>query len=108
MSRQTAVGVYQDNPVCRALCRLRGGDWLDDQVAASVSAVPAFRVTDDDMSGLRNYGTPQELRERMRAHDAAVREQARADAARVASWVTTWVGGTLFAVVLFIVFWMMS
>lgn len=108
MSRQTAVGVYQDNPVCRALCRLRGSDWLDDQVAASVSAVPAFRVTDDDMSGLRNYGTPQELRERMRAHDAAVREQARADAARVASWVTTWVGGTLFAVVLFIVFWMMS
>ena len=108
MSRQTAVGVYQDNPVCRALCRLRGGDWLDDQVAASVSAVPAFRVTDDDMSGLRNYGTPQELRERMRAHDAAVREQARADAARVAGPVTTWAGGTLFAVVLFIVFWMMS
>lgn len=108
MSRQTAVGVYQDNPVCRALCRLRGGDWLDDQVAASVSAVPAFRVTDDDMSGLRNYRTPQELRERMRAHDAAVREQARADAARVASRVTTWAGGTLFAVVLFIVFWMMS
>ena len=108
MSRQTAVGAYQDNPVCRALCRLRGSDWLDDQVAASVSAVPAFRVTDDDMSGLRNYGTPQELRERMRAHDAAVREQARADAARVASWVTTWAGGTLFAVVLFIVFWMMS
>lgn len=108
MSRQTAVGVYQDNPVCRALCRLRGSDWLDDQVAASVSAVPAFRVTDDDMSGLRNYGTPQELRERMRAHDAAVREQARADAARVASRVTTWAGGTLFAVVLFIVFWMMS
>lgn len=108
MSRQTAVGVYQDNPVCRALCRLRGGDWLDDQVAASVSAVPAFRVTDDDMSGLRNYGTPQELRERMRAHNAAVREQARADAARVASRVTTWAGGTLFAVVLFIVFWMMS
>lgn len=108
MSRQTAVGAYQDNPVCRALCRLRGSDWLDDQVAASVSAVPAFRVTDDDMSGLRNYGTPQELRERMRAHDAAVREQARADAARVASRVTTWAGGTLFAVVLFIVFWMMS
>ena len=108
MSRQTAVGVYQDNPVCRALCRLRGSDWLDDQVAASVSAVPAFRVTDDDMSGLRNYGTPQELRERMRAHDAAVREQARADAARVAGRVTTWAGGTLFAVVLFIVFWMMS
>lgn len=108
MSRQTAVGVYQDNPVCRALCRLRGGDWLDDQVAASVSAVPAFRVTDDDMSGLRNYGTPQELRERMRAHDVAVREQARADAARVAGRVTTWAGGTLFAVVLFIVFWMMS
>ena len=108
MSRQTAVGAYQDNPVCRALCRLRGGDWLDDQVAASVSAVPAFRVTDDDMSGLRNYGTPQELRERMRAHDVAVREQARADAARVAGRVTTWAGGTLFAVVLFIVFWMMS
>lgn len=108
MSRQTAVGVYQDNPVCRALCRLRGSDWLDDQVAASVSAVPAFRVTDDDMSGLRNYGTPQELRERMRAHDVAVREQARADAARVAGRVTTWAGGTLFAVVLFIVFWMMS
>ena len=108
MSRQTAVGAYQDNPVCRALCGLRGSDWLDDQVAASVSAVPAFRVTDDDMSGLRNYGTPQELRERMRAHDAAVREQARADAARVASRVTTWAGGTLFAVVLFIVFWMMS
>lgn len=108
MSRQTAVGAYQDNPVCRALCRLRGSDWLDDQVAASVSAVPAFRVTDDDMSGLRNYRTPQELRERMRAHDAAVREQARADAARVASRVTTWAGGTLFAVVLFIVFWMMS
>lgn len=108
MSRQTAVGAYQDNPVCRALCRLRGSDWLDDQVAASVSAVPAFRVTDDDMSGLRNYGTPQELRERMRAHDVAVREQARADAARVAGRVTTWAGGTLFAVVLFIVFWMMS
>ena len=108
MSRQTAVGAYQDNPVCRALCGLRGSDWLDDQVAASVSAVPAFRVTDDDMSGLRNYGTPQELRERMRAHDAAVREQARADAARVAGRVTTWAGGTLFAVVLFIVFWMMS
>lgn len=108
MSRQTAVGAYQDNPVCRALCRLRGSDWLDAQVAASVSAVPAFRVTDDDMSGLRNYGTPQELRERMRAHDAAVREQARADAARVAGRVTTWAGGTLFAVVLFIVFWMMS
>lgn len=108
MSRQTAVGAYQDNPVCRALCGLRGSDWLDDQVAASVSAVPAFRVTDDDMSGLRNYRTPQELRERMRAHDAAVREQARADAARVASRVTTWAGGTLFAVVLFIVFWMMS
>lgn len=108
MSRQTAVGAYQDNPVCRALCRLRGSDWLDDQVATSVSAVPAFRVTDDDMSGLRNYGTPQELRERMRAHNAAVREQARADAARVASRVTTWAGGTLFAVVLFIVFWMMS
>ena len=108
MSRQTAVGAYQDNPVCRALCGLRGSDWLDDQVAASVSAVPAFRVTDDDMSGLRNYGTPQELRERMRAHDVAVREQARADAARVAGRVTTWAGGTLFAVVLFIVFWMMS
>ena len=108
MSRQTAVGAYQDNPVCRALCRLRGSDWLDDQVAASVSAVPAFRVTDDDMSGLRNYRTPQELRERMRAHDAAVREQARADAARVASRVTTWAGGTLFAVGLFIVCWMMS
>lgn len=108
MSRQTAVGAYQDNPVCRALCRLRGSDWLDDQVAASVSAVPAFRVTDDDMSGLRNYETPQELRERMRAHDVAVREQARADAARVAGRVTTWAGGTLFAVVLFIVFWMMS